>query len=103
MSPPSFQEAKNKRQKARAAGLDPNHWYAAEQDHALGTGSVVAVQFWGAQVAVYRDDRGIVHAIEDRCAHRQLPLSKGVVKGDRLVGTYHLWGDETHGAPAKPP
>jgi 4beta-methylsterol monooxygenase len=97
MSPPSFQEAKNKRQKARAAGLDPNHWYAVEQDHALGRGSVVAVQFWGAQVAVYRDDRGIVHAIEDRCAHRQLPLSKGVVKGDRLVCCYHGWEYDPEG------
>jgi phenylpropionate dioxygenase-like ring-hydroxylating dioxygenase large terminal subunit len=103
MSPPSFQEAKNKRQKARAAGLDPNHWYAVEQDHALGTGSVVAVQFWGAQVAVYRDDRGIVHAIEDRCAHRQLPLSKGVVKGDRLVCCYHGWEYDPDGKLARVP
>ena len=31
MSPPSFQEAKNKRQKARAAGLDLYRCYAVER------------------------------------------------------------------------
>jgi phenylpropionate dioxygenase-like ring-hydroxylating dioxygenase large terminal subunit len=91
MSPPNFHQAKNKRQKARAAGLDPNHWYAVEQDHVLAKGQVIPVKFWGIEVAVYRDDRGVVHAVEDRCAHRQLPLSKGVVMGDRLVCCYHGW------------
>jgi len=27
MSPPSFEDAKNRRQRVRAAGMDPNHWY----------------------------------------------------------------------------
>jgi 4beta-methylsterol monooxygenase len=103
MSPPSFQEAKNKRQKARAAGLDPNHWYAVEQAHSLGMGSVIAVRFWGTQVAVYRDDRGVVHAIEDRCAHRQVPLSKGVVRGERLVCCYHGWEYDPDGKLAHVP
>jgi hypothetical protein len=30
--PPSFENAANLRQKARAAGLDPSHWYPVEID-----------------------------------------------------------------------
>jgi phenylpropionate dioxygenase-like ring-hydroxylating dioxygenase large terminal subunit len=90
--PPTFEEAKNRRQKARAAGLDPNYWYAVEHSKALKPGSVQQVRFWGQDpVALFRDEDGRLHAIEDRCAHRQLPLSEGVVKGSRIVCQYHGW------------
>jgi hypothetical protein len=46
-TPPSFEEAKNRRQKVRAASLDPNYWYAVEHDHALKPGQVQSVRFWG--------------------------------------------------------
>lgn len=88
---PSFAEAQNRRQKARSAGLDPNHWYAVEHDRALARGAVQEVKFWGSSVALYRDENGRLHAVEDRCAHRQLKLSLGVVSGDRLVCQYHGW------------
>jgi phenylpropionate dioxygenase-like ring-hydroxylating dioxygenase large terminal subunit len=88
---PSFAEATNRRQKARAAGLDPNYWYAVEHDRALEKGAVQEVKFWGESVALYRDHDGRLHAVEDRCAHRQLPLHMGVVVGDRLVCQYHGW------------
>ncbi len=88
---PTFAEAQNRRQKARAAGLDPNYWYAVEHDSALAKGAVQEVKFWGQSVALYRDAKGRLHAVEDRCAHRQLKLSLGVVVGERLVCQYHGW------------
>jgi phenylpropionate dioxygenase-like ring-hydroxylating dioxygenase large terminal subunit len=88
---PTFAEAANRRQKARAAGLDPNHWYAVEHDRAMANGAVQEIKFWGTSVALYRDTKGRLHAVEDRCAHRQLKLSLGVVVGDRLVCQYHGW------------
>lgn len=103
MSPPTFEEAKNKRQKVRSAGLDPNYWYAVLQDQELQRGQVTEVKFWGTSVAVYRDDKGVVRAVEDRCAHRQLPLSMGVVVGDRLVCNYHGWEYSGDGALAHIP
>lgn len=89
--PPSFEEATNRRQKVRAAGLDPNYWYAVEHDHAIAKKQIVEVKFWGTSVALYRDEDGRLHAVENRCAHRQLPLTAGVVKGDRIVCDYHGW------------
>jgi len=88
---PNFEAAQNRRQKARAAGLDPNYWYAVEHDSALAKGAVQEVKFWGQSVALYRDSNGRLHAVEDRCAHRQLKLSIGVVVGERLVCQYHGW------------
>lgn len=89
--PPTFEEAKQKRQKARAAGLDPNYWYAVELESALPKGKVQRVTFWGTHVALYRDDFGALRAVEDRCAHRHVPLSIGDVRGDRIVCQYHGW------------
>jgi phenylpropionate dioxygenase-like ring-hydroxylating dioxygenase large terminal subunit len=95
--PPSFEESKNRRQKVRAAGLDPNYWYAVAQDKNIAKNQVVEVKFWGSSVALYRDARGALHAMEDRCAHRQLKLSLGQVKGDRLVCDYHGWEYDASG------
>jgi len=88
---PGFLEATNRRQKVRAAGLDPNHWYPVEHDSAIAKGRVVEVVFWRESVAVFRDDEGRLHAVENRCAHRQLKLSKGMVQKDKLVCAYHGW------------
>ena len=101
--PPSFTESKNKRQKARAAGLDPNYWYAVALSDKLAPGQVIRTTFWGTHVAVYRDDRGAVHALEDRCPHRHLPLSIGLVEGDKLRCQYHGWAMDPSGALADVP
>jgi phenylpropionate dioxygenase-like ring-hydroxylating dioxygenase large terminal subunit len=89
--PPQFSEAHNRRQKARAAGLHPDYWYAVEYSRALGKGQVQEVQFWNRSIALYRDEDGALHAIENRCAHRQLKLSYGHVEGCDLVCPYHGW------------
>src|SRR5271156_4145616 len=87
--PPSFEAARTRRQKARAAGLDPNYWYAVEQSSRLRPGQVLETMFWGRSIAVYRgapvDGVGQVHALENRCAHRSIKLSEGKVEGCRLT------------------
>jgi len=88
---PLFAEARNRRQKARAAGLHPDYWYAVEYDRAVERGHVIEVQFWNRSIALYRDDAGAIHAIENRCAHRQVKLSYGEVHGCNLVCPYHGW------------
>lgn len=90
-SPPSFEEARNRRQKVRAAGLNPNHWYAVEHSHALKRGQAQSVRFWKKSYAIYRGADGAVYCVEDRCAHRQLKLSVGHVEGCSLRCIYHGW------------
>ena len=50
---PTFETARNRRQKARAAGLHPDYWYAVEHDHAVRPGQ--AVEVCAAIVLLYRD------------------------------------------------
>jgi phenylpropionate dioxygenase-like ring-hydroxylating dioxygenase large terminal subunit len=88
---PSFAEARNLRQRARAAGLDPDHWYAVEYDAAIRPGQVTATRFLERPIALYRGADGRLRALEDRCAHRQLRLSLGEVTGCALTCAYHGW------------
>jgi phenylpropionate dioxygenase-like ring-hydroxylating dioxygenase large terminal subunit len=95
--PPAFSDAHNRRQKARAAGLHPDHWYAVEYQDRVKPGSAIDVRFWKRSIALYRDGSGDFHAIENRCAHRQLKLSYGQVDGCNLVCPYHGWTYDSDG------
>lgn len=90
-TPPAFEEARTRREKVRAAGLDPDYWYAVEHERALPPGRVVETSFWGTSIALFRGMDGGLHAIENRCAHRQLKLSLGEVTGCALTCAYHGW------------
>ena len=89
--PPNFEEASSLRQQSRAAGLDPNYWYAVEEVKRMKPGSVTEVIFWKHSIALFRGEDGEFQAMENRCAHRQLKLSIGHVEGCRLVCEYHGW------------
>lgn len=95
--PPSFEDAKTRRQKARAAGLDPNYWYAVEQSSRLAKGQVFETKFLGREIAVFRGKDGLVRAVENRCAHRYVKLSEGAVVDCKLVCPYHGWSYDGDG------
>ena len=89
--PPLFEEGGNLRQQARAAGMDPNYWYAVEEVCKMKPGTATEVVFWKRSIALYRGEDGSFHALENRCLHRQLKLSLGNVEGCNLVCEYHGW------------
>jgi phenylpropionate dioxygenase-like ring-hydroxylating dioxygenase large terminal subunit len=93
----AFITARSNRQKARAAGLHPDHWYAVEYDARIPREGVAEVKFWGRSIAVFRGEDGRLRAIENRCAHRQLKLSLGQVVGCRLTCAYHGWSYDEDG------
>lgn len=95
--PPPFEKAEGRRQKARAAGLDPNYWYPVELESAIAPGDVREISFWGTSYALFRDEKGEFHVVENRCAHRQLRLSVGKVEGCNLVCAYHGWSYDGEG------
>jgi hypothetical protein len=97
VGPPDFLHATTRRQKARAAGLDPNYWYPVEQVRNLRPGRVREVFFWKRSIALYRGQDGSFHAVDNRCAHRQLRLSEGTVEGCRIVCPYHGWAYDGDG------
>jgi hypothetical protein len=72
--PPAFEEAATPRQQVRAAGLDPDHWYAVEYAQALRPGATVATRFWGAPIALTRAGDGPARAREDGGEGRLYPV-----------------------------
>jgi nitrite reductase/ring-hydroxylating ferredoxin subunit len=95
--PPSFSDARNPREKARAAGLHPDYWYAVEYDKRLLAGHVIEVKFWGRSIALFRGADGVLRALENRCAHRHVKLSIGQVTGCTLTCAYHGWSYDSEG------
>lgn len=78
-------------QLVRRVGPSGDYWYAVESDAALRRGQIKEVRFWGESIALYRGDDGVVRAVENRCAHRQLALTSGVVEGPLIACQYHGW------------
>ena len=71
--------------------MNPNYWYPLEWSAALGREQVRETRFWGQSLAIFRGADGVVRALENRCAHRQLKLSEGHVRGCNLACMYHGW------------
>ncbi|MGH8690024.1 MAG: Rieske 2Fe-2S domain-containing protein [Burkholderiales bacterium] len=65
-----------------------NSWYVAAWDRELSRTPLGRV-FLNEPVVLYRKENGEPVALEDRCCHRQMPLSMGKVEGDGLRCGYH--------------
>jgi len=75
----------------RRVGAHPDHWYPVAWANDLKPGKPLGRHFAGEPIVLYRGKAGRVFALEDRCAHRQVPLHLGVVEGERLKCHYHGW------------
>ena len=65
--------------------------------------SPISLRRLGYKIALWRDQSGQVHALEDRCPHRGAPLSLGVILGDRIACPYHGVEVTTEGVAARVP
>jgi hypothetical protein len=75
-------------------GINPNAWYVVAHSDEVApapTQRPLGVTLWRQPIVLYRDATGQVHALEDRCPHRQVKLSSGAVRGDDLECSYHGW------------
>lgn len=69
----------------RKVRLCPDFWYPLALASRLKKGTTLGVTFGGEPIVLVRTETGKVFALEDRCAHRQFPLSQGVVWGEAAV------------------
>jgi len=70
-------------------------WYVAAWDHEI-TRAPVRRLLLDEPILFYRKQDGGVVALEDRCCHRHLPLSRGTLDGDHIQCGYHgMVYDET--------
>lgn len=75
----------------RRVHCDPDFWYPVAWSRELKRGKTIGVRYAGQPIALIRPEEGNVFALEDRCAHRQVPLSKGRVQGQSVQCCYHGW------------
>lgn len=71
------------------SSLPRNCWYVAAWDHEVPAGRMLARRILGVPLLLYRRADGQVVALEDRCPHRQAPLSCGRLEGDHVRCGYH--------------
>ena len=81
----------------RKTGLHPNFWYPLARSRELRAGKALGVTFAGEPIVLVRPKEGAIYALEDRCAHRQVPLHLGEVDGAYLQCSYHCWSYDREG------
>ena len=82
----------------RRTGASPDYWYPLAWSDEIARGKALASRFAGLPIVLYRGRSGAIHALEDACAHRQVPLSQGLVEGETLRCGYHGWRYDGAGA-----
>ena len=60
-----------------------NAWYVAGWASEFGE-ELRRITVLEENIVTFRNSKGVVVAMEDRCPHRQLPLSKGKRLGDDI-------------------
>jgi phenylpropionate dioxygenase-like ring-hydroxylating dioxygenase large terminal subunit len=66
-----------------------NIWYVAAFSLDVSQGQLLVRKFLGEPVVLFRKSDGSIAALEDRCSHRAMPLSAGLVDGDIIRCAYH--------------
>lgn len=75
----------------REVGINPNYWYPVGWASQLLPYQIQPVTIWQQALAVYRDENGQLHALEDACPHKGVALHKGQIQGCHIVCPYHGW------------
>jgi renierapurpurin 18,18'-hydroxylase len=90
-NPTSRSAQSNSGSDLRKTGINPNFWYPLARSKDVKKGKMLAASFAGDPIVLVRTESGGIYALEDRCAHRQVPLHCGVVHGEHLQCGYHSW------------
>ncbi len=68
-----------------------NNWWIAALSESVSAQQPHAAVCDGEGLVLFRNARGQAHALEDRCPHRRVPLSLGLIKPGGLQCAYHGW------------
>jgi len=71
-------------------------WYVVARSDQLGR-TPLSRRVLGRSLVLYRDSKGLPVGLEDRCPHKNVALSIGKVRGDRIVCRYHGWAFDPRG------
>lgn len=66
-------------------------WWTVARLADIPAGQLHATTCAGQDLVLFADAHGEIHAVEDRCPHRRVPLSLGRVTAKGLQCAYHGW------------
>ena len=66
-------------------------WYPAARSRSLQSGRIRAMELGDRRIAVYRDAKGRVHALDARCPHLGADLTLGTVEQENVRCAFHGW------------
>ncbi|MFB9127583.1 aromatic ring-hydroxylating dioxygenase subunit alpha [Paraburkholderia dipogonis] len=66
-----------------------NCWYIAGWADEFVEGSMMARTFLSEPVVIFRDSKGALQGLQDRCPHRFVPLHLGRLQNDQIQCAYH--------------
>lgn len=71
------------------AQVEQTEWIDAGHSDAFVADKPAVVRHKSLQIAVFRDEQGALHAVDNRCPHEGYPLSAGQVRGCTLTCAWH--------------
>lgn len=71
--------------------MKAQNWWPLALSEAVSGAKPIGVVCNGEHIVLFRNAAGEACALEDRCPHRRVPLSLGIVKEGRLQCAYHGW------------
>ena len=75
----------------------PNQWYAILESNEIKRGKIFAVIRMGEKMVVWRNTRGELSVMSDKCPHRGVALSIGKLSNDRIQCPFHGFEYDTNG------
>jgi phenylpropionate dioxygenase-like ring-hydroxylating dioxygenase large terminal subunit len=75
----------------RKTAINPDYWFPVARSGEVRVGKPFPVAFAGRPIVLVRTRKRSLYALEDKCAHRQIPLHLGVIENDCIKCAYHGW------------
>lgn len=72
-------------------------WYPVDASRHVSAGAVTLGLLFGQELALWRTTAGQVQAWSNRCPHRSVRLTLGLIVDDHLVCRYHGWRYASNG------
>ncbi len=75
----------------------PKQWYVILESSEVKRNKPIGLTRFGAQLVAWRDSRGTLSVMRDRCPHRGVALSVGDIRDDCLECPFHGFQYDTRG------
>jgi phenylpropionate dioxygenase-like ring-hydroxylating dioxygenase large terminal subunit len=75
----------------------PNQWYAILESNEIKKGKIVGVMRMGEKMVAWRDTKGDLSVMIDKCPHRGVAFSVGKLAGDCIRCPFHGFEYDTNG------